>query len=110
MREFEHRRVELPLERRLARIFASDRANRPAIEEYETQILPASREAYQLYLESFQQQRAAWPQVLAARTYFQSPKADAPRGHNHGEGFGASGASAGRASDATGAIPAAVTP
>jgi cobalt-zinc-cadmium efflux system outer membrane protein len=39
---------------------------------YRDQNLPDAREAYRLYMESFQKRRAAWPQVLVAqRSYFQ---------------------------------------
>lgn len=66
-------RVELSLQHRLAGAFARYRTNLNAIEEFRSMILPESREAYELYLESFQQRRAAWPQVLVSqRTYFQS--------------------------------------
>src|SRR5262249_12482038 len=42
------------------------------VDTYRKSNLPDAKEAYQLYLDSFQKRRAAWPQVLVAqRTYFQ---------------------------------------
>jgi cobalt-zinc-cadmium efflux system outer membrane protein len=68
----EVRRVELSLRQRLAREYARYRTAAARADEYRKSILPEAREAYQLYLESFQKRRAAWPQVLVAqRTYFQ---------------------------------------
>jgi cobalt-zinc-cadmium efflux system outer membrane protein len=67
------RHVELSLRQRLAGQYARFRTASDRAEEYRKSILPEAREAYQLYLESFQKRRAAWPQVLVAqRTYFQT--------------------------------------
>jgi cobalt-zinc-cadmium efflux system outer membrane protein len=42
------------------------------VKTYREQSLPAARRAYELYLDSFRNRKAAWPQVLVAqRTYFQ---------------------------------------
>jgi cobalt-zinc-cadmium efflux system outer membrane protein len=65
-------RVELSLRQRLARAYARYRTAQALVQTYREQNLPDAREAYELYLESFQNRRAAWPQVLVAqRTYFQ---------------------------------------
>ena len=65
-------RVELSLRQRLARTYACYRAAQVAVEEYRKGSLPEAKEAYELYLESYHNRRAAWPQVLVAqRTYFQ---------------------------------------
>jgi len=65
-------RVELSLRQRLARTYACYRAAQVAVEEYRKGSLPEAKEAYDLYLESYHNRRAAWPQVLVAqRTYFQ---------------------------------------
>lgn len=60
-------RVELLLRQRLATAFAEYQTAQSTAEEYRTSILPDTREAYELYLESFRQHRAAWPQVLIAQ-------------------------------------------
>jgi cobalt-zinc-cadmium efflux system outer membrane protein len=68
----EERRVELSLRQRLARQYARYRTASAVVQSYRKATLPEAREAYELYLESFQKRRAAWPQVLVAqRTYFQ---------------------------------------
>ncbi len=65
-------RVELSLQRRLARAFARYRTALAVVETYRKENLPDSREAYLLYKESFEKRRAAYPQVLIAqRNYFQ---------------------------------------
>ena len=64
-------RVELDLQRRLARAYAHYVTSRTTAEVYGQQNLPDARESYRLYLESFKARRAAWPQVLIAqRNYF----------------------------------------
>lgn len=64
-------RVELDLQRRLARVYAHYVTAKATAELYGKQNLPDAREAYNLYLESFRARRAAWPQVLIAqRNYF----------------------------------------
>jgi cobalt-zinc-cadmium efflux system outer membrane protein len=65
-------RVELSLRQRLSRQYARYRTALALVENYRRTSLPKAREAYELYLESFRNRRAAWPQVLVAqRTYFQ---------------------------------------
>jgi cobalt-zinc-cadmium efflux system outer membrane protein len=65
-------RVELSLRDRLARAYARYRTAQATVKMYRDQNLPDAREAYRLYMESFQKRRAAWPQVLVAqRSYFQ---------------------------------------
>jgi cobalt-zinc-cadmium efflux system outer membrane protein len=65
-------RVELSLRQRLARQYARYCTALAVVENDRRTSLPKAREAYELYLESFQRRRAAWPQVLVAqRTYFQ---------------------------------------
>jgi cobalt-zinc-cadmium efflux system outer membrane protein len=65
-------RVELSLRQRLARAYARYRTAQAVVQTYREQNLPDARQVYELYLESFRQRRAAWPQVLVAqRTYFQ---------------------------------------
>ena len=65
-------RVELSLRQRMARTYARYRTALAVVEEYRDHSLPDAKEAYELYLTSFQNRTAAWPQVLVAqRTYFQ---------------------------------------
>ena len=65
-------RVELSLRQRMARTYARYRTALAVVEEYRGHSLPDAKEAYELYLTSFQNRTAAWPQVLVAqRTYFQ---------------------------------------
>jgi cobalt-zinc-cadmium efflux system outer membrane protein len=65
-------RVELSLRQRLARQYVRYRTATALVENYRKTTLPKAREAYELYLDSFRQRRAAWPQVLVAqRTYLQ---------------------------------------
>jgi outer membrane protein, heavy metal efflux system len=65
-------RVELSLRQRLARTYARYRTALARVEEYRDHSLPDAKEAYELYLDSFRNRTAAWPQVLVAqRTYFQ---------------------------------------
>jgi cobalt-zinc-cadmium efflux system outer membrane protein len=64
-------RVELSLRQRLAQTYARYRTALATAEEYRSHTLPDAREAYELYLDSFRNRQAAWPQVLVAqRTYF----------------------------------------
>jgi cobalt-zinc-cadmium efflux system outer membrane protein len=68
----ELRRVQLSLNQRLARAYARYRTAAAIVQTYGKDNLPDAKKAYELYLESFRQRRAAWPQVLVAqRTYFQ---------------------------------------
>jgi cobalt-zinc-cadmium efflux system outer membrane protein len=65
-------RVELSLRQRLARAYARYETAAATVKAYREQTLPAARRAYELYLASFRNRTAAWPQVLVAqRTYFQ---------------------------------------
>jgi cobalt-zinc-cadmium efflux system outer membrane protein len=65
-------RVELSLRQRVAREYGRYRTALAVVQAYRDENLPDARQAYELYLESFQKRRAAWPQVLVAqRTYFQ---------------------------------------
>ncbi len=68
----EIRRVELNLRARLASPFATYLTSLQTVERYRKGILPQAQKAYDLYLKSFQQMAAAYPQVLIAqRTLFQ---------------------------------------
>jgi cobalt-zinc-cadmium efflux system outer membrane protein len=65
-------RVELSLRQRLAREYERYDTAAALVKTYREQSLPAARRAYELYLDSFRNRKAAWPQVLVAqRTYFQ---------------------------------------
>jgi outer membrane protein, heavy metal efflux system len=65
-------RVELSLQRRLARAYARYLTALAVVETYRKDNLPDAREAYRLYKDSFEKRRAAYPQVLIAqRNYFQ---------------------------------------
>lgn len=65
-------RVELSLQRRLARAYARYETALAVVETYRTGNLPDAREAYLLYKESFEKRRAAYPQLLIAqRNYIQ---------------------------------------
>lgn len=69
----ELRRVELSIRQRLAEAYKQHGTALVTVEEYSKNILPQSREVYELYLESFRNRRAAWPQVLVAqRGYFEA--------------------------------------
>lgn len=71
--QWELQRVQYSLRDRLAGVYAEYVNNRTIVEAYRETVLPQTQEAYELYLESFQQQRAAWPQVLIAqRNYIQA--------------------------------------
>lgn len=65
-------RLQLLLRARFSASFREYRNAQQMVERYRTQIVPRAREAYQLYLRSFRQMAAAYPQVLIAqRTLFQ---------------------------------------
>ncbi len=65
-------RVRLVLQERAAPVFQNYETARDAVQRYKTQMLPRAQEAYDLYLKSYQQMAAAYPQVLIAqRTLFQ---------------------------------------
>jgi cobalt-zinc-cadmium efflux system outer membrane protein len=71
--EREARRVELSLRARTAAAFRSYQNALTVATEYRRQIVPRARQAYELYLASFKQMAAAYPQALIAqRTYFQT--------------------------------------
>jgi cobalt-zinc-cadmium efflux system outer membrane protein len=69
--EAEISRVELMLRRRFAQTFAEYESAMLMAKSYHDDILPKADESYRLYSKSFQQRRAAWPQVLdAQRQYY----------------------------------------
>lgn len=71
--EQEVRRLELSLRARFASAFRSYLNSLAMVERYRKQILPRAQKAYDLYLTSFRQMAAAYPQVLIAqRTLFQA--------------------------------------
>jgi len=71
--EREARRVELMLRARTASAFRAYQNALSVAIEYREQIVPRSRQAYELYMASFRQMAAAYPQALIAqRTYFQT--------------------------------------
>src|SRR5262249_45373840 len=52
--------------------YAGYRTAQAVVQMYREGNLPEARQAYELYLESFRNRRAAWPQVLVAeRPFFQ---------------------------------------
>ncbi|MBA3514908.1 MAG: TolC family protein [Pyrinomonadaceae bacterium] len=70
--ERERDRLQLVLRSRLASAFREYRNAAQMVEKYRTQVLPRARQAYEMYLSSFRQMAAAYPQVLIAqRTLFQ---------------------------------------
>jgi cobalt-zinc-cadmium efflux system outer membrane protein len=70
--EREMKRLELVLRARMAQAFREYNNARIAVERYQKVILPRAETAYKLYLTSFRQMAAAYPQVLIAqRTLFQ---------------------------------------
>lgn len=65
-------RLQLVLRSRFASGFREYRNAHQMVERYRTQVVPRARQAYQMYLSSFRQMAAAYPQVLIAqRTLFQ---------------------------------------
>src|SRR5262245_5950053 len=71
--EREARRVELTLRARTAAAFRAYQNALSVATEYREQIVPRARQAYELYLASFRQMAAAYPQALIAqRTFFQT--------------------------------------
>jgi outer membrane protein, heavy metal efflux system len=71
--EREAKRVELMLRARLAGAFRTYQNSLRVASEYERQIIPRAQRAYELYLTSFKQMAAAYPQVLITqRTLFQT--------------------------------------
>jgi cobalt-zinc-cadmium efflux system outer membrane protein len=65
-------RIELALRMRLAQAFRAYNNAANAVERYKQVILPRAERAYELYLASFKQMAASYPQVLISqRTLFQ---------------------------------------
>jgi cobalt-zinc-cadmium efflux system outer membrane protein len=65
-------RVKLSLRLRLARAYKQYQDSLTRVEKYHTQMIPRAQKAYDLYLASFRQMAAAYPQVLIAqRNLFQ---------------------------------------
>jgi cobalt-zinc-cadmium efflux system outer membrane protein len=70
--ERELNRLDLTLRVRLAQAFRDYNNARSAVERYRQVMLPRAERAYQMYLASFRQMAAAYPQVLISqRTMFQ---------------------------------------
>lgn len=68
----EVRRVELMLRNRFAQVFTDYEAAMLSAATFREDVIPKGAETYSLYQESFQNQRAAWPQVLEAqREYYE---------------------------------------
>jgi cobalt-zinc-cadmium efflux system outer membrane protein len=65
-------RTRLALRSRLASAFREYQDSLAAIERYKTQMIPNAQRAYDLYLTSFRQMAAAYPQVvITQRNLFQ---------------------------------------
>jgi outer membrane protein, heavy metal efflux system len=65
-------RVRLSLRLRMARAYKQYQDSLTRVEKYRTQMIPRAQKAYDLYLASFRQMAAAYPQVLIAqRNLFQ---------------------------------------
>jgi cobalt-zinc-cadmium efflux system outer membrane protein len=65
-------RVRLELRQEAAPVFRNYQTAREAVQLYKTQMIPRAQEAYNLYLQSYRNMAAAYPQVLIAqRTLFQ---------------------------------------
>ncbi len=65
-------RLQLVMRSRFASAFHEYRNAQQMVERYRTQVVPRARQGYQMYLSSFRQMAAAYPQVLIAqRTLFQ---------------------------------------
>ena len=60
-------RVKLSLRARLARLYKEYQDSRNTAEKYRTGMIPRAQKAYDLYLNSFRQMAAAYPQVLIAQ-------------------------------------------
>ncbi len=70
--EGETARLGLVLRSRLASELRVQRNARQVAEKYRTQVIPAARAAYEMYLGNFRQMAASYPQVLISqRTLFQ---------------------------------------
>jgi len=71
--QLETQRQSLALRARLSSTFRTYLMSLRIAERYREEILPRARNAYELYLKSFEQMAAAYPQVLIAqRTLFQA--------------------------------------
>jgi outer membrane protein, heavy metal efflux system len=71
--ENEVRRIELSVRFRIAEAFQEYNDARDTVRRYREAILPRAEKAYNLYLASFRQMAASYPQVLISqRTLFQS--------------------------------------
>lgn len=69
---FAAERARLSLRSRLASTFREYQDSLAAIERYRTQMIPRAQQAYDLYLNSFRQMAAAYPQVvITQRNLFQ---------------------------------------
>lgn len=65
-------RTKLALRSRLAAVYKEYQDALTSVERYRTRMIPVARQAYELYLNSFRQMAAAYPQVLIAqRNLFQ---------------------------------------
>lgn len=60
-------RIELLLQQKFAKAFGDYEAALISANTYRKEALPQAEEMYRLYLDSFKQRRAAWPQVLDAQ-------------------------------------------
>lgn len=70
--QLEVERVELSLRARLAAAYRNYLDSVALVDKYRKEVLPRAQQAYALYLQSYQQMAAAYPQVLIAqRTHFQ---------------------------------------
>lgn len=70
--QLELERVKLSLRARLAAAYRNYRDAVTLVGRYRNEMIPRAERAYHLYLNSYQQMAAAYPQVLIAqRTYFQ---------------------------------------
>lgn len=68
----EVQRVQLVLRERAAALLQNCATSRSAVEKYRDRMIPRARKAYELYLKSYSEMAAAYPQVLVAqRTLFQ---------------------------------------
>lgn len=68
----EVKRVELTLRNRLADAFSRYGTSLESSKDFREVTLPKAKQALELYIDSYQKRRAAWPQVLVAqRTYYQ---------------------------------------
>lgn len=74
--EREVKRVELSLRARLASAFTSYQNSARLVERYRDTILPRAERSYRLYLASFNQMAAAYPQVLIAKRTMHQTQAD----------------------------------